>query len=160
MISNFKGLDAQLLILKDICILPWKFTRKADSPKGLTSGDSWPQTPLAFLGKCPLKDYFYGISALLYSSQWRETKRLEKEGATCCKGLRQDLNPGCNYCTWPALWATDLPRHSKWDLIIQLSYCSFRRLCTSQRSWKAKRSNSKTYFYRLHRMHILCNFKI
>lgn len=31
-------------------------------------GDSWSQTPLAFLVKCPFKDHLYGISALLYSS--------------------------------------------------------------------------------------------
>lgn len=94
--------------------------------KCLTVGDSWPQTPLAFLDKCPFKDHFYGISALLCSSQWRETKRRETEGVTCSKGPRQDLNPRCYYCTWPALWATDLPRQSSRDLLIQLYPCPFQ----------------------------------
>lgn len=114
--------------------------------KGLTEKDSCPQTPLAFLGKCPFKDYFYGISALLYCSQCRETKRWETRGMTCSKGPEQDLNPSCYYCTSPALWATGLPRHSKRDLLIQLLPCFLQRLCTSQRGWKAEKFGGQAEF--------------
>lgn len=78
--------------------------------------DSWPQIPLAFLVKCPFKDHFYVISALLYSSQWGETKRSEMGGMTCSKGPRHDLK--LLYMT-----STDLLTY-RWDVIIQLFHKS------------------------------------
>lgn len=126
---NYVSSESQLLLLKDICSCRIAKRKKNSLWRSMAS-----DPPQHFWVSALFKDHFYGISALLYSSQRGGTIRWQTKGVTCSKGPGEDLNPRCYYCTQPALWATYLLRQSRRDLLTQLYPCPFHRLCTTPSS--------------------------
>lgn len=112
-------------------MLPRKTHQKSRlAKKGLTGGDSLPQTPLAFLGKCSFKDHFMALQ-FCYTVHSEDRQKDERQRVWhAAKGPKQDLHPRCYYFTQPVLccWSTQTVKSTP---LTQPCLGPFQSLCTT-----------------------------